>query len=72
MSVCYCTGECWKHGGCPNQPRQAPWPVPVGNMMPVTQQGWQCPSCQRVYSPSTGMCWYCGNHGAATSTFKTE
>lgn len=24
-----------------------------------TQQGWQCPICKRVYSPSTSMCLYC-------------
>lgn len=26
-----------------------------------TSQGWQCPICKRVYSPSTPMCFYCGN-----------
>lgn len=25
------------------------------------QQGWQCPICKRVYSPTTTMCMYCGN-----------
>ena len=25
------------------------------------QQGWQCPICKRVYSPTTIMCLYCGN-----------
>ena len=25
------------------------------------QQGWQCPICKRVYSPTTPMCYYCGN-----------
>lgn len=24
------------------------------------QQGWQCPICGRVYSPTTMMCLYCG------------
>lgn len=24
------------------------------------QQGWQCPVCRRVYSPTTSMCYYCG------------
>lgn len=24
------------------------------------QQGWQCPVCKRVYSPSTPMCFFCG------------
>lgn len=23
------------------------------------QQGWQCPKCHRIYSPSTPMCFYC-------------
>lgn len=27
-----------------------------------TQQGWQCPICKRVYSPSQPMCPYCGNN----------
>jgi len=25
------------------------------------QQGWQCPICKRVYSPTIPMCYYCGN-----------
>lgn len=24
-------------------------------------KGWQCPICSRVYSPTTPMCFYCGN-----------
>ena len=27
---------------------------------PPAPQGWQCPICKRVYSPTTSMCWYCG------------
>ena len=27
----------------------------------VTQYGWVCPLCNRVYSPTTTMCSYCGN-----------
>jgi hypothetical protein len=23
------------------------------------QQGWECPKCKRVYSPTTSMCNYC-------------
>lgn len=23
------------------------------------QQGWQCPGCQKIYSPTTPMCYYC-------------
>lgn len=31
------------------------------------QQGWQCPICKRVYSPTTMMCMYCGNTELATT-----
>lgn len=24
-------------------------------------KGWECPKCGHVYSPSTVMCFYCGN-----------
>ena len=34
----------------------------------IAQQGWQCPLCKRVYSPSTPLCWYCGGEG----TIKTS
>ena len=35
-------------------------------------QGWQCPICKRVYSPTTPMCYYCGNVEVKTSnTFTT-
>lgn len=33
-------------------------------------QGWQCPICKRVYSPTTPMCWYCGgesNHATVST-----
>ena len=36
------------------------------------QQGWQCPICGRVYSPTTMMCLYCGNgniHASTTYTY---
>lgn len=36
----------------------------------LIQQGWQCPVCKRVYSPSTYVCWYCGRSGC-TATTKT-
>ena len=26
----------------------------------LAPQGWQCPVCKRVYSPTTMMCFYCG------------
>ena len=25
----------------------------------MIQQGWQCPCCNKVYSPTTQMCFYC-------------
>ena len=25
----------------------------------LVQQGWQCPCCKRIYSPTTHMCYYC-------------
>ena len=31
-------------------------------------QGWQCPICKRVYSPTTSMCFYCGNMEVTYST----
>ena len=36
-----------------------------------TPQGWQCPKCKHVYSPTTPMCWYCGNHKTYTTTTTT-
>lgn len=32
------------------------------------QQGWQCPVCKRVYSPSTSMCRYCGDKETTINT----
>lgn len=34
-------------------------------------QGWQCPICKRVYSPSTTMCFSCGNTEEMTTTTTT-
>ena len=31
-------------------------------------QGWQCPICGRVYSPSTPMCYYCSRKTETTTT----
>lgn len=31
------------------------------------QQGWQCPICKHVYSPTTPMCFYCGEDGTTTT-----
>jgi hypothetical protein len=33
----------------------------------IVNQGWQCPCCNRVYSPSTVMCYYCGNYELVTT-----
>lgn len=33
--------------------------LPQDNML--VSKGWQCPICGRVYSPTTPMCFYCGN-----------
>lgn len=30
-------------------------------------QGWQCPICKRVYSPSMPMCFYCGNSSSESN-----
>lgn len=36
------------------------------------QQGWQCPICGRVYSPSTAMCYYCGDSHSYVNTTSTS
>ena len=33
--------------------------LPQDNLF--VNKGWQCPICDRVYSPTTPMCFYCGN-----------
>lgn len=33
-----------------------------------TPQGWQCPICKRVYSPTTPMCYYCGDSNTILRT----
>ena len=36
-------------------------------------QGWQCPVCKRVYSPSYPWCNFCGNEKTETVTYyKTD
>ena len=35
-------------------------------------QGWQCPICKRVYSPSTTMCYSCGNEKISVATTTGE
>ena len=38
------------------------------NENPFIKQGWECPKCGRIYSPSTSMCKYCGgDENIATS-----
>lgn len=45
------------------------------DLLRTAPQGWQCPICGRVYSPTTPMCWYC-NTGTtdttSTGTYKVE
>jgi hypothetical protein len=36
-----------------------------------TQQGWECPKCGKVYSPSTPMCLTCPQKTATTTTTGT-
>lgn len=47
------------------------WSI-IGDM--ITPQGWQCPVCGAVYSPSTPMCYNCTGKTATyvSSTGKTE
>lgn len=37
-------------------------------VQPFAQQGWQCPICGRVYSPTTPMCYYCGGESVTTTS----
>ena len=37
----------------------------------MTPQGWVCPTCGRVYSPYTPMCYYCGGE-QKTTTYTTS
>lgn len=30
------------------------------------QQGWQCPQCKNIYSPTTPMCYVCSNNNHKT------
>ena len=38
----------------------------------IVPQGWQCPICKRVYSPSMPMCNYCGELKFTYSTNLAE
>ena len=42
------------------------------NEIGFAPQGWQCPVCKRVYSPTTPMCYYCGNGVVTTTTTNIE
>ena len=35
-------------------------------------QGWRCPICKRVYSPTTSLCLYCGNEQYTTNVATLE
>lgn len=35
-------------------------------------QGWQCPVCKHVYSPTIPMCWYCGGNQTTTVSTGTD
>ena len=37
----------------------------------MIQQGWQCPMCRRVYSPTTPMCFNCPPKTIVTSNTGT-
>lgn len=49
----------------PKSPFDTNW---LGNYPAMTQQGWVCPCCRRVYSPSTPMCFSCGNQTVQPAT----
>jgi hypothetical protein len=34
-------------------------------------QGWECPKCKRVYSPTTSMCSHCSQHTEGYATTGT-
>lgn len=52
MARCFAAGPHWYHidGFIGLE-------APMTNSVP---QGWQCPCCSRVFSPSTAMCCFCG------------
>jgi hypothetical protein len=35
-------------------------------------QGWECPKCKRVYSPTTSMCSHCPQHIQGVTTTGTS
>ena len=34
-------------------------------------QGWECPKCKRIYSPTTQMCSYCPQNVTSVTTTET-
>ena len=36
-------------------------------MQPYIPQGWQCPQCKSIYSPTVTKCWTCQPNTGATS-----
>lgn len=44
------------------------------NYQPVQlhQLGWECPKCNRVYSPSMIMCSYCGQNQVTITTTSSD
>jgi len=54
MTTCACTGACRVPGGrCPSAQ------VGYHHFEPFVQQGWQCPVCKSVYSPTMVQCLKC-------------
>lgn len=44
--------------------------LPQDNLF--VNKGWQCPICGGVYSPTTPMCFYCGNKEIANQQTSKE
>lgn len=42
------------------------------NFYKPAPQGWECPKCNRVYSPSTPMCFSCGDNDKTEQGFNTN
>ena len=42
------------------------------NYIDWAPQGWRCPVCGRVYSPTTPMCFYCSNQEGTVQTTGTS
>ena len=45
---------------------------PSTGYMAITNQGWVCPKCGRVYSPTTSECPHCGDDKAEVATASTD